>query len=130
MSTKKSPRLTKADAGKLSKRQQNKFQKALDSVTNAAGEADGIKAKREAHREHINALNADLADIDDSLSKHPLVVKRGAKKQEISIAKAELQEIVQELADAKARLESKLQSKHAVASALKQELQDDDDDDA
>ena len=128
MSTKKSPRLTKADAGKLSKPQQEKLQKALDSVTNAAGEADGIKAKREAHRKHINALHADLADIDDSLSKHPLLVKRGAKKQEISIAKAELQEIVQELADAKARLESKLQSKHAVASALKQELQDDDDD--
>ena len=128
MSIKKSPGLTKADAGKLSKRQQNRFQKALDSVTNAASDADGIKAKREAHREHIHALNADLADIDDSLSKHPLVVKRGAKKQEISIAKAELQEIVQELADAKARLESKLQSKHAVASALKQELQDDDDD--
>ena len=84
--------------------------------------------QKEKHSANTLALNADLADIDDSLSKHPLVAKRGAKKQEINIAKADLQEIVQELGDAKARLEAKLQSKHAVVSALKGELQDDDDD--
>ena len=128
--TAKSPRLSKAEGAKLSKRQQSRLQTAVDSVTDAASYRDAIAAGKSAQQEHIHSLRANLVGIEAGLAKHPLAKKHAAKKEQISIAKSDLADIVQELNSAKNELAAKLQSKHDVVNALKKELRGDSDEDA
>ena len=128
-SPRRSPRLTKREKAKLSKKQTTKLQRAEDSAEDAASYVDAMKEGRDAQRDKIKGLQGDLMGIQDSLSKHPLLAKKAAKKQEIGIARADLADIVQELNSAKNELAAKLQSKHSVVNALQRQLRGDDDDD-
>ena len=128
-SPRRSPRLTKREKAKLSKKQTTKLQRAEDSAEDAASYVDAMKEGRDAQRDKIKGLQGDLMGIQDSLSKHPLLAKKAAKKQEIGIARADLADIVQELNSAKNALAAKLQSKHSVVNALQRQLRGDDDDD-
>ena len=49
------------------------------------------------------------------------------KSEEVAISKSELQDIVDELAQAKASLEKRLRARDGVVAALKTDLAEDDD---
>ena len=87
----------------------------------------------------VGALRGHLNKIDAKLSAHPLAQQKEAKRAEIEIARGGLQNIIDELAQAQALLQSKIDAKNQVTAALKQEAssaladddsdEDDDDDD-
>ena len=70
-----------------------------------------------------------MSAIDEKLKAHPLTQKRADKSEEVAISKSQLQDIVDELAQAKASLEERLRAKDAAVGALKTDLGGDDDDD-
>ena len=127
-SPRRSPRLTKKDRDRLTTRQAARLQKTSDSANDARSYADAMKLGASAQREHIKGLQAELAGIQDSLSKHPLLAKKAAKKEQISVAKSDLADIVQELNGARAKLQAKLDSKNAPVVAPKGRVHDDVDD--
>ena len=59
--------------------------------------------------------------IEAKLSAHPLTQQKEAKREEIEIARGDLQNIVDELARAQALLQSKIDAKNQVTAELKQE---------
>ena len=100
------------------------MRRLLASIEQAVGDRDLAKVGWKVQREDVSALQKKFA----ALPKHAPAATREAKRQQISIAKADLEQITEELADAKLRLEALLQSKRALVRQLKRRLQDDDND--
>ena len=103
------------------------MQKASDAVANAADKVDALKTKKRTKQAEVQRLRGHLSTIDDKLKAHPLTQKRADKSEEVAISKSELQNIIDELAQAKASLEEKLRAKNDAVAALKADLAEDDD---
>ena len=128
----RSPKLTKAETSTLTAAQRSKMARKAKSVETAADRVGMLRSTRDSKREDIGALRGHLNKIEAKLSAHPLSQQREAKRAEIEIARGDLQNIVDELAQAQALLQSKIDAKNQVTAALKQEassaLADDDSD--
>ena len=120
------PKLTKAQQFQLSRKQNGKMQRAATKAEEAADRVTQIKSKRDRQRESISNLQEGLGSLQEKLSGHPLTQKVNAKKDEISIARSDLQSIVLELEEAKDRLQKALQQRDGVIASIKKELESDD----
>jgi DNA-directed RNA polymerase alpha subunit len=123
----RSPKLTQGETAQLTKVQGRGLQKASDAVADAADKVDALKTKKRSKQEEVQRLRGHLSAIDEKLTMHPLTQKRADKSEEIAISKSELQDVIDELARAKASLEEKLLARDDKVSALKIELAEDDD---
>ena len=123
------PKLTKGEKAKLTKVQGRVLQKVSDSAADATDRVNALKTKKRAKREEVQRLRGHLSALDDKVKAHPLTQKRADKCEEVAISKSELRDIVDELAEAKARLEERLRARDGAVAALKTDLADDDDDD-
>ena len=103
------------------------MQKASDAVADAADKVDALKTKKRAKQDEVQRLRGHLSAIDEKLKMHPLTQKRADKSEEVAISKNELQDVIDELARAKASLEERLLARDGKVSALKIELAEDDD---
>ena len=122
----RSPKLTQGETAKLTKVQGRGLQKASDAVADAADKVDALKTKKRTEQDEVQRLRGHLSAIDEKLKAHPLAKKRADKCEEVAISKSELQNIVDELAQAKASLEEKLRAKDGAVAALKTDLAEDD----
>ena len=123
----RSPKLTQGETAKLTKVQGRGLQKASDAVADAADKVDALKTKKRAKQDEVQRLRGHLSAIDEKLKMHPLTQKRADKSGDVAISKKELQDVIEELARAKASLEEKLLARDGKGSALKTELAEDDD---
>ena len=123
----RSPKLTKGETAKLAKVQGRGLQKASDAVADATDKVDALRTKKRTKQEEVQRLRGHLSAIDEKLKVHPLAQKRADKSEEIAISKSELQDVIDELARAKASLEEKLRAKDDAVTALKVDLAEDDD---
>ena len=123
----RSPKLSKGEAAKLTKVHGRALQKASDATADAADKVDALRTKKQATQDEVQRLRGHLSALDDKLKAHPLTQKRADKREEVAISKSQLQDIVNELAQAKASLEERLLARDGKVSALKIELAEDDD---
>ena len=128
------PKLTKAQQGQLTKRQAGKVQKASTKVEQAKDAVAALTDQRSDQRGVVGALRDDLGGLEQKLAAHPLSQKVRDKKGAIEIARTQLEQIADDLADAKTRLQKALATRDHVVSSVKQELEpeepDEDDDDS
>ena len=124
----RSPKLTKGETAKLTKVQGRGLQKASDAAADATDKVDALNTKKRAKQDEVQRLRGHLSALDDKLKAHPLTQKRADKSEEVAISKSELQDIVDELAQAKASLEKRLRARDSAVAALKTGLAEDDDD--
>ena len=126
-------KLTKAQQGQLTKRQAGRVQKASAKVEQAKDAVAALTDQRSNQRGVVGALRDDLGGLEQKLAAHPLSQKVRDKKGAIEIARTELEQIADDLADAKTRLQKALAKHDAVVSAVQKELEpdgvDDDSDD-
>ena len=106
------------------------LQKASDAAADAADKVDALKTNKRTKQDEVQRLRGHLSALDDKLEAHPLTQKRADKSEEVAISKSELQDIVDELAQAKASLEKRLRARDSAVAALKTGLAEDDDDDS
>ena len=118
----RSPKLTKGETAKLTKVQGRGLQKASGAATDAAERVDALKSETQAKREEVQRLRGHLTALDGKLKAHPLAKKRADKCEEVAISKSELRDIVDELAEAKARLEERLRARDGAVAALNDPL--------
>ena len=104
----RSPKFTKGEAAKLTKVQGRGLQKASDAAADAADKVDVLKTNKRAKQDEVQRLRGHLSALDDKLEAHPLTQKRADKSEEVAISKSELQDVIDELARAKASLEEEL----------------------
>ena len=81
-----------------------------------------LKSQRDEKRGSISSLKDGLSSLEEKLGRHPLMQKVNAKKDEISMARSDLQSIVDELEEAKGRLQKALGQRGDVITAVKNEL--------
>ena len=122
----RSPKLTKAQQGQLSKRQAGKVQRAASNAEEAAVRVQTLKSKRDAQKGSITSLKDSLSSLEEKLAGHPLTQKANAKREEISMARSDLQSIVDELDEAQWMLKKALGQRNEVVTSVKRELQPDD----
>ena len=127
-------KLTKAQQGQLTKRQAGRVQKASAKVEQAKDAVAALTDQRSNQRGVVGALRDDLGGLEQKLAAHPLSQKVRDKKGAIEIARTQLEQIADDLEDAKTRLQKALAQRDDVVTAVKQELEpqepeDDDDSD-
>ena len=128
-----SSKLTKAQQGQLTKRQAGKVHNVSAKVEQAKDAVAALTDQRNNQRGVVGALRDDLGGLEQKLQQklaaHPLSQKVRDKKGAIEIARTELEQIADDLADAKTRLQKALAKHDAVVSAVQKELEPDDVDD-
>lgn len=88
-----------------------------------------MKKRRDEHRENVKTLRGHVEKLDARIAAHQLTKKRTEKLDEISIAKGDLQSVVEGLSQAKKLLESKISRRDDVVSALQSDLNGNDEKD-
>ena len=124
-----SPKISKADMGKLTGRQQAVLRRATASVESSKDAVRALRSQRNAHQENVKTLRGHLEKIDEKISAHPLVQKREGKLDEIRIAKQDLSAVLTDLARAQALLQSKINRRDDKIQEMRGELDDNDDGD-
>ena len=117
------PKLTKAEQEQLTRKQPGKIQRSAAKAEEATDRVQALKSKRDAQRDSISSLKDGLGSLEEKLANHPLTQKVKAKKDEISIARSDLQSIVVELEEAKDRLQKALGQRDDVITSVKKELE-------
>ena len=121
-------KLTEAQQGQLSKRQAGRVQTATSKVEQAKNDAAALADQRNNQRRVVGALRKELGGLEQKLDAHPLSQKVRGKTGDIEVAKTELQAMVDDLDDAKKRLDKVLARHSEVISTVKRELEPPDDD--
>ena len=69
-------------------------------------------------------MRGHLEKLNEQLDAHPLKKKRDAKKEDVGIAKGQLEILARDLEKAKAALQDALRKKDDIVSGLQRELGD------
>ena len=98
------------------------MERTTSKAEEAADRVEALKSKRAAKRDSISSLKNGLSSLEEKLAGHPLTQKVGAKRDEIAIARSDLQSIVDELEEAKGRLQKALGQRGDIITTVKNEL--------